>query len=879
MLAIVSVHRKGQGLVRKGLWEIPSPSHAARTRSLAERMVEDPFIGFSTDALRFDTLLGKGGMGSVYLGEQLRMNRTVAIKVISSHLVADPKYIERFTREAQVLGRLVHPNIIACHDYGPANGPRGEPIYVMILEYVDGWSLGSLTRLKRLTVRQTLDLYRQACEGLAFAHKLGVVHRDIKPDNILITKGGVAKIADFGLARSEDSVQVTQTGAIIGSPAYMSPEACRGEEPSPRSDVYALGCALFQTLTDQPPYHGQSTLQVLNQHISDPVPNLLKLRPDLIRLQPLLAKCLAKKPTDRWPDVNALMEALRSEIPQHAEELVAGRLLRQLQGRGSAAATVLTGAVATVQETLAGAPRQLPVANRWWLLAAGGAVAVVAITAAVVIRPAAGTEPLVTPVVATPVELPTVSLELPSEEIAATMAEISKAIDDKRLDDAETSMRNLKRFVPAAQLPNTLPALQERLDQALLVAEKQITTSLDKAETALAAGDRTTADTLLQDKVPKHLERQLQRREELRRRLAASQTPKPTGPGSMVMLKPQRGETVQLRNLPDQAPLSPQTILSSVREGTEQQIRLRLPANQTTGTADGVVVMLGSDVQQRITAYAMIGGQQQEITSFTLGERSWNVNTTRLPPGVVVDELVLVSATAPFLFVSAALGQGRQPTVQDLGVIPGTLSSKELRPVCESLIAKHADFPDFTQTKLVISDNALATFPKGRAGVLEVLNHSLLTVGGVNARVIPDSAIITYQGPGEFGTALLKSGDPQLLLVYIPQVWPGIRGPLLHLTDAVSRGTLPLVITGPDFAKGLEGRLGQRLFEGPQEGRVMIDLAAVPAFFQSQDQALDIHSADYGRMLSGGLEAGLRQLRDRLLAASEAVSRKLDKKH
>lgn len=193
-------------------------------------MANDPFIGFSTDALRFDTLLGQGAMGAVYRGEQLRMNRTVAIKVIAAHMVADPHSIERFTREAQVLGGLVHPNIIACHDYGPTTGPTGDAIYVMVLEFVDGWSLGALTRQKRLTVRKTLDLYRQACEGLGFAHRQGVVHRDIKPDNILVTTSGLAKIADFGLARNADSILLTQPGAILGSPAYMSPEACRGDE-------------------------------------------------------------------------------------------------------------------------------------------------------------------------------------------------------------------------------------------------------------------------------------------------------------------------------------------------------------------------------------------------------------------------------------------------------------------------------------------------------------------------------------------------------------------------------------------------------------------------------------------------------------------------
>ena len=843
-------------------------------------MVEDPYIGFSTEALRFDKLLGKGGMGSVYLGEQLRMNRTVAIKVIATHLVQDPKYIERFTREAQVLGRLVHPNIIACHDYGPAIGPKGESIYVMILEYVDGWSLGSLTRLKRLTVRQTLDLYRQACEGLAFAHKLGVVHRDIKPDNILITKAGVAKIADFGLARCEDSAQVTQTGAIIGSPAYMSPEACRGEEPTPRSDLYAVGCALFQTLTDQPPYRGQSTLQVLNQHITEPVPNLLTLRTDLVRLQPLVAKCLAKKPLDRWVDATALMEALRAEIPLHAEDMVAGRLLRQPEGRGSAAITILTGAVATVQETYLKISRQTPAAaaNRWWIIAAGAAVVVVGLTALIALRPGP-TLPVNQPVDrltnVVPAEHEFPPLTINAEQIATTMAEISQAIDEQHLDEAETGLRNLRGFVPEAQLPATLPELQARYDAALAATEAQITQSLNQAEKALTTGDQAAADALLQAKVPSRLERLQQRRDELRRRIAASQSAvvKPTG--TIQMLKPQRGETVQVRNVPDLAPLSPQTILSSMVEGKLHQFHVRLPTKQISGALDGVIFMLGSDVQQRITVSAVVAGQTQEITSFTLPERSWGINSVRLPAGLLIEEIILTATTAPFLFVSAALGQGRLPTVQSLKVVPGTLVCKDVRGITETLIAKHTDFPNFLQTKIVIPQLSLNAFPKGKEGLLEILNHSLITVGGASTRTLTDAAIITYQAPGELSSTLLKVGDPQLLLVYLPHMTPLQRLQLMRLTDSISRGTLPVFVTGPEVVKG-DGR--QKLFEGPQEGRILLELAAVPAFFQAQDHKLNPGSSEYSRMINAGFEAGLRQLRDRLLAASEATNKKLDRK-
>ncbi len=237
-------------------------------------------------------------MGSVYRGRQLRLDRAVAIKVIAPHLTADPAYLERFNREARTLAKLAHANVVTCHDFGPIRGPDGRQLLVLVMEFVDGHSLGEAVD-QGLSAKACLDLYRQCADGLAAAHALGIVHRDIKPDNIMVTRGGTAKLADFGLAKPTDGSGLTMSGSILGSPAYMSPEVCAGGDPTPASDVYSLGCSLFQSITGQPPFLGASPLEVIQLHISRPPPALSSRMPMFAHLDALLERMLAKSPKDR----------------------------------------------------------------------------------------------------------------------------------------------------------------------------------------------------------------------------------------------------------------------------------------------------------------------------------------------------------------------------------------------------------------------------------------------------------------------------------------------------------------------------------------------------------------------------------------------------
>jgi len=258
----------------------------------------DPLIGFRTDSLLFEACLGRGAMGAVYRGLQIRLDRQVAIKVISHHLAADKAYSDRFNREAKTLAKLAHPNVVTCYDFGPITGPDGRKLLVLVMEYVAGVSLTGFTQ-DGASVKTVLDLYRQAADGLAAAHALGVLHRDIKPDNIMVTQGGVAKLADFGLAKGLEGSVLTMTGTIMGTPAYMAPEICKGGEPVPASDVYSLGCALFDSLAGRPPFRSGSALEVIQLQISDEPPVLSDFVPQVAQLDALMAQVLTKIPEGR----------------------------------------------------------------------------------------------------------------------------------------------------------------------------------------------------------------------------------------------------------------------------------------------------------------------------------------------------------------------------------------------------------------------------------------------------------------------------------------------------------------------------------------------------------------------------------------------------
>jgi serine/threonine-protein kinase len=194
--------------------------------------------------------LGVGGMSTVHLAFDQRLERQVAIKLLAEHLADDPAFVSRFRREALAAARLVHPNIVQVFDSG---FDESHHQHFIVMEHVPGYSCAKLLRDRgHLDVDQAVEIVTQACRGLDYAHRNGVVHRDVKPGNLLVSEAEVVKLADFGIARATDQSSITQVGSVLGTAAYLSPEQARGEDAGPRADLYSLAVVTYQLLSGRP---------------------------------------------------------------------------------------------------------------------------------------------------------------------------------------------------------------------------------------------------------------------------------------------------------------------------------------------------------------------------------------------------------------------------------------------------------------------------------------------------------------------------------------------------------------------------------------------------------------------------------------------------
>jgi serine/threonine protein kinase len=258
--------------------------------------------------------LGEGGMAAVYRGRDLRLNREVAIKILREDLTRDPGFLQRFEREAQFVASLSHPNIVPVYDVGEEEGS-----HFIVMEYVRGRTLLEvLEAAGALPPDRACSIMLQVLEALTCAHSQGLIHRDVKPANILLTSDGTARLADFGIAYLTDG-STTRTAAILGSAQYLSPEQSRGDEATERSDIYACGVVLYEMLTGAPPFDGPNALAIANQHLNDPpTPLHNTTAPVDALLEGTVMQALAKRPEDRFADTAAFAAALRGAGPSTA---------------------------------------------------------------------------------------------------------------------------------------------------------------------------------------------------------------------------------------------------------------------------------------------------------------------------------------------------------------------------------------------------------------------------------------------------------------------------------------------------------------------------------------------------------------------------------
>ncbi|HHT38312.1 MAG TPA: Stk1 family PASTA domain-containing Ser/Thr kinase [Mollicutes bacterium] len=266
-------------------------------------------------------LLGEGGMANVYLAEDVILGRRVAVKVLRGDLANDEKFVRRFQREALAASSLSHPNIVEMYDVGEDNGD-----YYIVMEYIEGRNLKQLIKKRgALTIPEVIDIMLQLTDGLSHAHDAYIIHRDIKPQNILILENGLVKITDFGIAMALNSSQLTQTNSVMGSVHYLPPEQAAGKGSTIKSDIYALGILMYELLTAKLPFKGENAVEIALKHMKDPLPSLRRELNDVPQsLENVIIKASAKNPKNRYnnaremyDDLKTVMNEERLNEPRH----------------------------------------------------------------------------------------------------------------------------------------------------------------------------------------------------------------------------------------------------------------------------------------------------------------------------------------------------------------------------------------------------------------------------------------------------------------------------------------------------------------------------------------------------------------------------------
>ena len=485
-------------------------------------MAQSNWIGKTLNGrYQITELLGQGGMSAVYKANDPNLRRVVAIKIIHSHLSSDPEFVRRFEEEAAAVAQLRHPNLIQVFDFN-----NDDDTYYIVFEYVPGETVQQ--RLKRLRevnrsmgIAETTKIIAQAADGLNYAHNKGLVHRDIKPANIMLNVQNNPIVMDFGIAKIMGGTLHTATGAVLGTAPYMSPEQIKGERIDPRTDIYSLGITMFEMLGGRPPFNADSAMTLMMMHVTDPVPDLRQIRPDVpASLVAIVNKSLAKNPGDRFQTAAEFAAALQN--PNQAATAITAAALetsgaQKLDPDKTVLEPVISGAAITgaAAQPAAGqappsqaapiiprtpAPDSSASSSKKWLYIAGGALALILLLGgiwAVFLRDGSGdVEPAAVAVVATETVAEVVATEEPTQEPEPTAAPTEAPTE-------EPTARPTAEPLVTAPLPGPRGSVASTSgDVTLLVDGEELPAGADTpitAGTQITTGENSSIEFELED--------------------------------------------------------------------------------------------------------------------------------------------------------------------------------------------------------------------------------------------------------------------------------------------------------------------------------------------------------------------------------------------